>query len=85
MNKMCSCCGESLPIGSFRQIAEKYHHHCKYCETHRFCSYCGRDRLLADFPESTGKPVTVCSECEAWKAEHLKTEDTKIEIAYNGF
>jgi len=85
MNKECFCCGESKPIEEFRQIAERRYHICTYCETHRFCSYCGRSKLLADFPESPGKPATVCTECTRWKAEHLKLEETKIELEYNGF
>ena len=85
MNKMCSSCGESLPIGSFRQKAGKYSCKCITCETTRYCTYCGKLKDVADFGFSEGHPKTVCYECEAWQVEHLRREDVRIEADYIGF
>ena len=85
MNKECFCCGNSKPIEEFRQIAEQTHRICTYCETHRFCSYCGKDKPIGDFNKSRYRPLTICRECESWKDEHLKIEEGKIEVEYNGF
>ena len=90
MNKMCKTCGESKPLEAFRQLSEqqtakKRSDKCIHCQTHRYCTYCGKEKLNEDFDDSAGKPATVCIECDIWQFEHLVREDVRIDAEYNGF